>query len=568
MEEMANESFDDVPQMKTEESTTTNGDYMEGSQQHTDEPEDQNGNGNGGNNGEGRQLSPNADEARRDRSRSRSPFDGRNRRSGGGGGGVYRSRSRSPRRNNGNNNNNRGFKRNDMGRGGRAGGGGGGGGGVGGGQSQVDRELGLKYRWEKTIFISNIPYEVRWTELKDLFRSKITDDIVYCEIFEKDGKSMGVGSMEFKNVSDAERAVEEMNQFEINGRKIAVRLDNEGFKTRQAKEVAGDYRNMGKNNHSHHHQNHNNNNHGHNNSNQNYHTSNDSSNQAFALASTLASLSGGGNQSSNSNSLLSLLGLSNNNNGNSMGGGGGGGGNSLTTGALSSIYGGANPNQAQMNMLNQLAAQLKVDGPVTSRVFVASLDYKVDENKIREVYSLAGEVLNVSLFRDRDHRSRGMAVVEYDTPLEALNAVSMFHNQTLLDRTMTVRFDTKPQKDDDYMGGGGGGIPKANKLPPGLKSIGSGIGSLLQPSQQQQQHQHQQMNPLNTLSALSNMNSNQSPAPAAPDLTALASLAGLNTSSLSKCILTPFPLRFKRDKIGLECIGYRLVESEWIGLQA
>ena len=478
-------------------------------------------------------LSPSGDEKRnRDRSRSRS-FEGRNRRSGGGGGGGggYRSRSRSPRRNNNNNNRERGFKRSEVGRGGRGGIGGGGG---GGGQSQADRELGLKYRWEKTIYISNIPYEVRWTELKDLFRSKITDDIVYCEIFEKDGKSMGVGSMEFKNISDAERAVEEMNQYEINGRKIAVRMDAEGFKTRQAKEIAGDYRHTGSknshNNHSHHHQHHHNNNNSgsgnnHNNNNhQNYHTSNDSSNNAYALASTLASL---GNQSSNSNSLLSLLGLSGNGNSGSMGGGGSSG-NSLTTSTLSSLYGGSNPNPSQMNMLNQLAAQLKVDGPVTNRIFVASLDYKVDENKIREVYSLAGEVIGVSLFRDRDNRSRGMAVVEYETPLEALNAVSMFHNQTLLDRTMTVRFDTKPQKDDDY--NGGSQSKPSSKLPSGLKSIGTGIGSLLQPSMPSQTS----MNPLN---ALSNMNSNPAPAPAAPDLSALASLAGLNTSSLSKCHL-------------------------------
>ena len=97
--------------------------------------------------------------------------------------------------------------------------------------------MGLKYRWEKTCFISNVPYEVRWTELKDLFRQKV-GDVLYCEVFERDGKSLGVGTMEFRLVSDARRAVEIMNQYEMDGRRLGVRLDNEGFKTRQAKEMA------------------------------------------------------------------------------------------------------------------------------------------------------------------------------------------------------------------------------------------------------------------------------------------------------------------------------------------
>ena len=82
-----------------------------------------------------------------------------------------------------------------------------------------------------------MPYEVRWTELKDLFRQKV-GDVLYCEVFERDGKSLGVGTMEFRLVSDARRAVEIMNQYEMDGRRLGVRLDNEGFKTRQAKEMA------------------------------------------------------------------------------------------------------------------------------------------------------------------------------------------------------------------------------------------------------------------------------------------------------------------------------------------
>lgn len=59
-----------------------------------------------------------------------------------------------------------------------------------------------------------------------------------------------------------------------------------------------------------------------------------------------------------------------------------------------------------------------------------------------------------------------MAVVEYDTAMEALNAVSMFNQQVLNDRQMNVRFDAKPPSSEEE---------KPKNLPSGLKSIGKGI---------------------------------------------------------------------------------------------
>ena len=291
--------------------------------------------------------------------------------------------------------------------------------------------------------MSNIPYETRWTDLKDLFRSKV-GDIMYCEVFEKDYKSLGVGAIEFKTVDDAERAVKLMHQYELGGRKISCRIDNEGYKTRQAKEQCVE-------------------NHSRSQTKSNNDANPTSGSQAAALAlalnqaSTLASLSGG-NQGANG--LLSLLGI-----GNQLG--------AVQNSSLLGSFSNGGQNTPSASLLNQMAAQLKVDGPVTNRIFVASLDYKVDESKLKEVFSLAGVVQMVSLFRDRDGKSRGMAVVEYDSPIESLNAVSMFNNQTLIDRQMTVRFDTKPPRDDDAP-------PKktsqsTQRLPSGLKSIGAGI---------------------------------------------------------------------------------------------
>lgn len=94
--------------------------------------------------------------------------------------------------------------------------------------------------------------------------------------------------------------------------------------------------------------------------------------------------------------------------------------------------------------------------------FVLQLDYKVNKKKLKEVFRLAGKVQRVDLSVDKDGKSRGFAVVEYDHPVESVQAISMFHNQELYDRIMTVRMD----RASDAM----------PKLPEGLKSIGMGLG--------------------------------------------------------------------------------------------
>lgn len=75
------------------------------------------------------------------------------------------------------------------------------------------------------------------------------------------------------------------------------------------------------------------------------------------------------------------------------------------------------------------------------------MDYKVDEKKLLEVFKLAGKVLHVELGKDKDGKSRGFGVVEYDHPVESVQAISMLHNQQLFDRRMTVRLDRANEPD-------------------------------------------------------------------------------------------------------------------------
>lgn len=64
-----------------------------------------------------------------------------------------------------------------------------------------------------------------------------------------------------------------------------------------------------------------------------------------------------------------------------------------------------------------------------------------------EVFKLAGKVLHVELGKDKDGKSRGFGVVEYDHPVESVQAISMLHNQQLFDRRMTVRLDRANEPD-------------------------------------------------------------------------------------------------------------------------
>ena len=43
----------------------------------------------------------------------------------------------------------------------------------------------------------------------------------------------------------------------------------------------------------------------------------------------------------------------------------------------------------------------------------------------------------------QDGKSRGHAVIEYDHPVEAVQAISMFNNQSLYDRKITVSLGKK-----------------------------------------------------------------------------------------------------------------------------
>lgn len=71
---------------------------------------------------------------------------------------------------------------------------------------------------------TQIPFTVRWQELKDLFKE--IGDVEFADIPRSNGhRSRGFGIVRFRTAEDAIKAVEKFNDFEWKGRKLAVRVD-------------------------------------------------------------------------------------------------------------------------------------------------------------------------------------------------------------------------------------------------------------------------------------------------------------------------------------------------------
>lgn len=289
-------------------------------------------------------------------------------------------------------------------------------------ERERDRERdrgGKKSSADRRIFVSNIAYEFRWQELKDLFRTEV-GEVAYVELFhDENDKPRGCGIVEFESADSVKKAVEKMHRYDLKGRKLVVKEDFDIERDRYGRQQK----------------------------------------------------SGGGGGGI----------------GNSSGGGGGGGGGSGGGGGgrirdeprgkwdptpslaptLSAAVGSSGQKWGNTYGLSpQFLESLWINGPLVTRVFVANLDYKVDEKKLKEVFRLAGKVVSAELSLDKEGKSRGFGVVEYEHPVEAVQAISMLHNQTLYDRKLTVRMDRVDHKPE--------GPPK---LPEGLRGLGMGLGA-------------------------------------------------------------------------------------------
>ncbi|CAF3394264.1 unnamed protein product, partial [Rotaria sp. Silwood2] len=279
-----------------------------------------------------------------------------------------------------------------------------------------DQELELKYRWEKTVHVSNIPYDMESTALKDLFLTKVSQ-VMYIEIFKRDGKSLGCGSIEFRTVEEAKHAVEKMHQFEYDDRKLTVILDEEGYQTRRAKYQTLEGCLLQKNNLLHHHCNL---------SNQFDHTSENIN--SISLSSQITDLNSIGTSFSNYSSLTDIP--------------------------------------------SHVLQRLVIEEPITNKIFIENLDFQCNEEKIHELFSSVGCIRDVTLKQTKEGQNDGIAVIEYKHSLEAVRAILKFNQQQLYDRIMTVKIVLNDEEKDDG---------KLIKLPSCLKSIGTDLSIAVNP---------------------------------------------------------------------------------------
>lgn len=76
---------------------------------------------------------------------------------------------------------------------------------------------------DRRIYVSNIPYDFRWQDLKDLFRTEV-GKVAHVELFmDENDKPRGCGIVEFEDSDSVKIAVDKMHRFDIKGRKLVVK---------------------------------------------------------------------------------------------------------------------------------------------------------------------------------------------------------------------------------------------------------------------------------------------------------------------------------------------------------
>mmetsp|Transcript_10097 Transcript_10097/g.21227 ORF Transcript_10097/g.21227 Transcript_10097/m.21227 type:complete len:472 (+) Transcript_10097:94-1509(+) len=78
---------------------------------------------------------------------------------------------------------------------------------------------------ECSVFVGNLKYETKWQALKDhMRRAGNVDDANILE--QPNGRSKGCALVKYQNPREAQRAIQELNESELEGRKIFVQPDN------------------------------------------------------------------------------------------------------------------------------------------------------------------------------------------------------------------------------------------------------------------------------------------------------------------------------------------------------
>ncbi len=90
-----------------------------------------------------------------------------------------------------------------------------------------------------------------------------------------------------------------------------------------------------------------------------------------------------------------------------------------------------------------------------SKLYVGNLSYNVAEDELRQLFSQAGEIKEVTMILDRDtRRPKGFGFVEFMTQADAEKAIQMFNDYELDGRRLTVNM-ARPREERPSRGGYG-----------------------------------------------------------------------------------------------------------------
>ncbi len=82
---------------------------------------------------------------------------------------------------------------------------------------------------------------------------------------------------------------------------------------------------------------------------------------------------------------------------------------------------------------------------MSTKLFVGSLPWSVDDNALQAVFQEHGEVVSAKVVKDRETgRSRGFAFVEMEDSTAATNAIKALNNSELNGRNIVVN-EAKPR---------------------------------------------------------------------------------------------------------------------------
>ena len=83
---------------------------------------------------------------------------------------------------------------------------------------------------------------------------------------------------------------------------------------------------------------------------------------------------------------------------------------------------------------------------MSQRLYVGNISYQLKEDELRSVFAEVGEVVSVSVIKDRaTGQSRGFAFVEMATGDDAKNAIAVLNGKELNDRRLVVTEARPPQ---------------------------------------------------------------------------------------------------------------------------